>query len=52
MRRYSVGDTLNRSFTKLQRNFFKLNLLQWWTNSLKEGAMLGMGNYVAKTRKT
>ena len=49
--RYSTGDTLNRSFTKLQRTFFKLNLLQWWTNSLKEGAMLGMGNYVAKQRK-
>jgi len=48
--RYSVGDTLNRSFTRLQRTFFKLNLLQWWTNSLKEGAMLGMGNYVAKRR--
>jgi len=48
--RYSTGDTLNKSFTKLQRTFFKLNLLQWWTNSLKEGAMLGMGNYVAKQR--
>jgi len=50
--RYSVGDTLNKSFTRLQRTFFKLNLLQWWTNSLKEGAMLGMGNYVAKRRNT
>jgi hypothetical protein len=50
--RYSVGDQLNRSFTKLQRTFFKLNLLSWWTNSLKEGAMLGMGNYIAKQRKT
>ena len=49
--RYSVGDTLNRSFTKIQRTFFKLNLLSWWTNSLKEGAMLGMANYVAKNRK-
>lgn len=49
--RYSVGDTLNRSFTKVQRTFFKLNLLSWWTNTLKEGAMLGMGNYVAKNRK-
>ena len=49
--RYSVGDTLNRSFTKVQRTFFKLNLLSWWTNSLKEGAMLGMANYVAKNKK-
>jgi len=50
--RYSVGDTLNKNFTKLQRTFFKLNLLSWWTNTLKEGVMLGMGNYVAKQRKT
>jgi hypothetical protein len=48
--RYSVGDNLSRNFTKLQRTFFKLNLLNWWTNSLKEGAMLGMSNYVAKQR--
>lgn len=48
--RYSTGDTLNKSFTKIQRTFFKLNLLQWWTNSLKEGAMLGMGNHIAKQR--
>lgn len=48
--RYSTGDTLNRQFTQIQRTFFKLNLLQWWTNSLKDGAMLGMGNYVAKQR--
>ena len=49
--RYSTGDNLNKQFTKIQRTFFKLNLLQWWTNSLKEGAMLGMANYVAKNRK-
>jgi len=32
----------------VQRTFFKLNGLAWWTNSLKDGAILGMGNYVAK----
>jgi hypothetical protein len=48
--RYSVGDNLNKSFTRLQRTFFKLNGLQWWTNTLKEGVMLGMSNYVAKQR--
>mgnify|MGYP007073185678 CR=1 FL=1 len=48
--RYSVGDMLNKRFTKLQRTFFKLNLLQWWTNSLKEGVMLGMGNHIAKQK--
>ena len=48
--RYSTGDNLNKQFTKIQRTFFKLNGLSWWTNSLKDGAMLGMGNYVAKQR--
>ena len=50
--RYSVGDNLSRNFTKIQRTFFKLNLLNWWTNTLKEGAMLGMSNFVAKQRNT
>lgn len=50
--RYSVGDTLNKNFTKIQRTFFKVNLLSWWTNTLKEGAMLGMANYIAKNRNT
>ena len=49
--RYSSGDNLNRGFSQMQRTFFKLNLLTWWTNSLKDGAMLGMGNYVAKQTK-
>jgi len=48
--RYSTGDLLNKGFTKIQRTFFKLNLLRWWTDSLKEGSMLGLGNYVAKQR--
>ncbi len=48
--RYSTGDVLNKGFTKLQRTFFKFNLLRWWTDSLKEGSVLGLGNYVAKQR--
>lgn len=48
--RYSTGDILNKGFTKLQRTFFKFNLLRWWTDSLKEGSVLGLGNYVAKQR--
>ena len=48
--RFSTGDNLNKQFTQIQRTFFKLNGLAWWTNSLKDGAMLGMGNYVAKQR--
>ena len=35
--RYQVGDNLSKGFTKAQRFFFKLNLLSWWTNTLKEG---------------
>jgi hypothetical protein len=50
--RYSAGDNLNRGFSQVQRTFFKLNGLAWWTNSLKDGAILGMGNYVAKQTKT
>ena len=50
--RYSAGDALNRGFSQVQRTFFKLNGLAWWTNSLKDGAILGMGNYVGKQTKT
>lgn len=49
--RYSAGDNLNRGFSQVQRTFFKLNGLAWWTNSLKQGAILGMGSYVAKQTK-
>mgnify|MGYP003108681123 FL=1 len=48
--RYQVGDNLSKGFTKLQRFFFKVNLLSWWTNTLKEGSMLGMANYFAKQK--
>jgi hypothetical protein len=48
--RYQVGDNLSKGFTKAQRTFFKLNLLSWWTNTLKEGSMLGMANYFAKQK--
>ncbi len=48
--RYQVGDNLSKGFTKAQRFFFKVNLLSWWTNTLKEGAMLGMANYFAKQK--
>ena len=48
--RYQVGDNLSKGFTKTQRFFFKVNLLSWWTNTLKEGSMLGMANYFAKQK--
>ena len=49
--RYSTGDVLNKGFNKKYKElFFKLNLLRWWTDSLKEGSVLGLGNYVANKR--
>lgn len=49
--RNQVGDNLSRRGTEIQRTFFKYNLLTWWTNTLKENAMLGMANYYAKQKK-
>ena len=48
--RFQVGDNLTKSWTKIQRTFFRYNLLSWWTNTLKENAMLGMANYYAKQK--
>ena len=48
--RFQVGDYMNKGWTNVQRTFFKYNLLSWWTNNLKEGAMLGMANYFAKQK--
>ena len=49
--RHTVGDNLTKGWTKIQRTFFKYNLLSWWTNTLKENSMLGMANYYAKQKK-
>ena len=48
--RNQVGDNLSRRATQVQRTFFKFNLLTWWTNTLKENAMLGMANYYARQK--
>ena len=48
--RFQVGDNLSKGWTNVQRVFFKYNLLSWWTNTLKEGAMLSMANYFAKQK--
>ncbi len=48
--RSQVGDNLTRGATQVQKTFFKFNLLQWWTNTLKESAMLGMSNYYARQK--
>ena len=45
--RHQVGDNLSKGWTNVQRFFFKVNLLSWWTNTLKQSAMLGMSNYYA-----
>jgi len=48
--RYQVGDNLSKGWSNAQRTFFKYNALAWWTNTLKEGSMLGMANYFAKQK--
>jgi len=48
--RNQVGDNLSRGATQVQKTFFKFNLLTWWTNTLKENAMLSMANYYAKQK--
>jgi len=48
--RFQVGDNLSKGWTNVQRTFFKYNLLSWWTNTLKESAMLGLANYIAKQK--
>ena len=45
--RHQVGDNLSKGWTNVQRFFFKINLLSWWTNTLKQSALLGMSNYYA-----
>ena len=48
--RHQVGDNLSKGWSNAQRTFFKYNLLSWWTNTLKEGSMLGMANYFARQK--
>jgi len=48
--RHQVGDNLSKGWSNAQRTFFKYNLLSWWTNSLKEGSMLGLANYFARQK--
>lgn len=48
--RHQVGDNLGKGWTQIQRSFFKYNLLSWWTNTLKENAMLSMSNYYASQK--
>ena len=48
--RHTVGDNLTKGWTRIQRTFFKYNLLSWWTNTLKENSMLGMANCYAKQK--
>ena len=48
--RHQVGDNLSKGWSSTQRTFFKYNALAWWTNTLKEGSMLGMANYFARQK--
>ena len=48
--REKMGENLSKGATEIQRRFFELNGLAWWTNTLKENSMLAMANYYAKQK--
>ena len=45
--RFGSADTVPSKINAAQNMFFKLNLLNWWTNSLEEGFALGLSNRLA-----
>ena len=50
--RFTAVDDLPSSLSKLQRLFFKLNGLTWWTDANKRGTGLAMANHLAQLKKT
>lgn len=48
--RFTAVDDLPASMSKLQRLFFKLNGLQWWTDANKRGTGLAMANHLAQLK--
>jgi len=44
--RFSTGDSQPGSVTKLLQGFFKLNGLEWWTDSLRHSAIIGMSHHL------
>lgn len=48
--RFSSDDSLPGALSSLQQKFFKLNGLQWWTDTHKTGAALILSNHLAENR--
>lgn len=46
--RFSAADTLPGRMAKLQQNFFRLNLLGWWTDAHEAGYAAGMAHDLAR----
>lgn len=46
--RFSAADTLPGRMAKLQQNFFRLNLLGWWTDAHEAGFAAGMAHDLAR----
>ena len=46
----SLDDSVGGSLSRGQRLFFKLNLLDWWTETLRASAGLSMSNHLALNR--
>lgn len=46
-RRGSLDDTLSAGVARGMQSFFKYNLLNWWTDSLRSAAGLGLSHFLA-----
>lgn len=47
-RRGSLDDTFSAGVSRGMQRFFKYNLLNWWTESLRSSAALGLSHFMAK----
>ena len=47
IRRGSLDDTFSGGVARAQMRFFKYNLLNWWTESLRGSAALGLSRFMA-----
>ncbi len=50
-RRGSLDDTLGAGVARGMQTFFKYNLLNWWTDSLRSAAGLGLSHFLAHESK-
>lgn len=49
--RFSATDDLPGRVSKIQRLFFKMNALEWWTETHKVGASIAMSNLLADSSR-